>query len=84
MNGTCAGAGGATLANAFRIGVDGNTAPLPAVTQTLPQPFFPGAIQNGIQNPAAADGSRTRSETAPQPFERVHVFDPAFASSKIG
>src|SRR6266851_4360069 len=45
------------LSQAFRIGVDGNTPQLPAVTQTLPQPFFPGSIQNGIQNAPAADGS---------------------------
>ena len=58
IGGTCAGAGGATPANAFRIGVDGNVAPLPAVTQTLPQPFYPGIAQNGVLNAAAADGSQ--------------------------
>jgi hypothetical protein len=31
-----------TAANAFRIGVDGNTAPLAAASPTLPQPDFPG------------------------------------------
>jgi hypothetical protein len=45
------------LSQAFRIGVDGNTAQLPPVTSTLPQPFFPGSVQNGVQNSAAADGS---------------------------
>lgn len=39
-NGTCGGALDAS--NAFRIGVDGNTAPLPAASPTLPQPDFPG------------------------------------------
>ncbi len=34
--------GGATPSTAFRIGVDGNTAPLPAAAPTLPQPYFPG------------------------------------------
>ena len=34
--------GSATPANAFRIGVDGLTAPLPQPTQTLPQPLYPG------------------------------------------
>jgi hypothetical protein len=39
-NGTCGGAvDGST---AFRVGVDGNTAPLPAASPTLPQPDFPG------------------------------------------
>ncbi|HUB18617.1 MAG TPA: carboxypeptidase-like regulatory domain-containing protein [Acidobacteriaceae bacterium] len=41
MNGTCGG-GNPTAANAFRIGVDGNTAPLPAAAPTLPQPAYPG------------------------------------------
>ncbi|HLJ45155.1 MAG TPA: carboxypeptidase regulatory-like domain-containing protein [Bryobacteraceae bacterium] len=57
-NGTCAGPGGATPSNGFRIGADGLSAPLPTATQTLPQPFIPGAIQNGILNAAAADGSQ--------------------------
>ncbi len=46
MNGTCGSSGSATAANAFRIGVDGNTAPLPIPAQTLVQPFYPGL--NGI------------------------------------
>ncbi len=46
INGTCAGNGGANPATAFRVGVDGLTAPLPAASQTLPQPFYPGV--NGI------------------------------------
>lgn len=48
----CLGIGGSTPATAFRIGVDGTTAPLPAVSQTLPQPYFPGI--NG--NATAGDG----------------------------
>jgi Carboxypeptidase regulatory-like domain len=40
-NGSC-GPGNPTASNAFRIGVDGSTAPLQAATQTLPQPVFPG------------------------------------------
>ncbi|HEY6307119.1 MAG TPA: carboxypeptidase regulatory-like domain-containing protein, partial [Candidatus Angelobacter sp.] len=48
----CLGTGGSTPASAFRIGVDGMTAPLPSVSQTLPQPYFPGI--NG--NPTAGDG----------------------------
>jgi len=38
----CLGKGGATPGNAFRIGVDGLTAPLAAAAPTLPQPDFPG------------------------------------------
>ncbi len=41
--GTCPGDGGATPTTAFRIGVDGNTAPLGAPpSQKLAQPDFPG------------------------------------------
>jgi hypothetical protein len=45
MDGTCGGASGTTPAtdsNAFRIGIDGNTAPLAAAAPTLPQPVYPG------------------------------------------
>jgi hypothetical protein len=31
-----------TIANAFRVGTDGNNAPIPAATPTLPQPTVPG------------------------------------------
>jgi hypothetical protein len=41
-NGACAGTGGSTPANAFRIGTDGLTAPIPTPSLTLPQPDFPG------------------------------------------
>ena len=51
--GQCANASSLTPNTAFRIGTDGNAAPLPSVSQTFPQPFFPGV--NG--NPAASDGS---------------------------
>ncbi|MGH9734128.1 MAG: carboxypeptidase-like regulatory domain-containing protein [Candidatus Acidiferrales bacterium] len=40
-----------TANTAFRIGVDGNTAPIPQPTATLPQPIFPG-----FNNVAAAAG----------------------------
>jgi hypothetical protein len=39
---TCAGNSLATPANAFRVGTDGMTAPIPAASATLPQPDFPG------------------------------------------
>ncbi len=40
MNGTCTGP--VSVANAFRVGTDGNNAPIPAASPTLPQPTFPG------------------------------------------
>src|SRR5262249_28889171 len=48
----CLGTGGSTPATAFRIGTDGMVAPLPAVPQTLPQPYFPGFTGH----PTAGDG----------------------------
>ncbi len=52
-SGACLGAGGVNQSTAFRIGADGLSAPLPAVSQTLSQPFYPGV--NG--NAAAGDGT---------------------------
>ena len=40
MNGTCTGP--VSVANAFRVGTDGNNAPIPAASPTLPQPTIPG------------------------------------------
>jgi hypothetical protein len=52
--GQCLGNGGVDPGSAFRIGADGMTAPLPAVSQSLPQPYFPGVGANA----AAGDGSQ--------------------------
>jgi hypothetical protein len=38
----CLGTGNVDPSTVFRIGVDGGTAPLPAASATLPQPFYPG------------------------------------------
>jgi hypothetical protein len=65
MSGGSCGVGNATPANAYRIGVDGNAPPLPAVSQTLPQPYYPGTTQNGVLNPAAADGSQLDPKLRP-------------------
>jgi len=51
-SGQCLGPGGVDPTTAFRIGTDGMKAPLPAVSPTLSQPYFPGL--NG--NAAAGDG----------------------------
>jgi Carboxypeptidase regulatory-like domain len=40
--GQCLGTNGVDATTAFRIGADGLTAPTLPVTQTLPQPYFPG------------------------------------------
>ncbi len=44
--GQCLGANGVDTSTAFRIGVDGNSAPLPQVSQTLAQPYYPGVNGN--------------------------------------
>jgi Carboxypeptidase regulatory-like domain len=46
MTGQCLGAGAVNPTNAFRIGPDGLTAPLPTPSQTLAQPFYPGINGN--------------------------------------
>jgi hypothetical protein len=63
---TIAGAcgGTSTASTAFRIGIDGNTAPLAAASPTLPQPFFPG-----INGPTAGAGE------ALDPHFRPNVVD---------
>jgi hypothetical protein len=38
---------------AFRIGTDGTTAPIPAATMTLPQPYYPGVGGNTIGSTAS-------------------------------
>jgi hypothetical protein len=44
--GGCAGGGVADPTSAFRIGTDGNSAPLAAASPTLSQPFYPGVGTN--------------------------------------
>ena len=72
-NGTCSNGPNSTPATAFRIGVDGNNAPLPTATPTLPQPFFPGALQNGVVNAGAADGSQLDPNLKPDVSDEVTI-----------
>ena len=51
--GACLGTNGVDASTAFRIGTDGLNAPTLPVTQTLPQPYFPGV--NG--SASAGDGA---------------------------
>jgi len=53
-----------TVAQAFRVGTDGNNAPIPAASKTLPQPTFPG-----INDVSAAAGE------ALDPHFRPNVVD---------
>jgi hypothetical protein len=52
--GVCAGSGNVDPTSSFRIGVDGMTAPLPSVSQTLAQPFYPGVGTNATAGDASA------------------------------
>jgi len=82
-NGVCAGTSGATPLTAFRIGVDGNSAPLPSATATLPQPFFPGTIQNGTLNAGAADGSQLDPNLKPNHSDEFTLSLQRSFSSKL-
>jgi hypothetical protein len=54
--GTCLGTNGVNAATAFRIGTDGGTAPLPAASTTLAQPYTPGVGGNPIStDPSVLD-----------------------------
>jgi hypothetical protein len=60
-SGQCLGAQSVDGNSAFRIGTDGLVAPLPAVGQTLAQPYFPGQFGNG----AVGDGSLLDANVKP-------------------
>jgi hypothetical protein len=56
MTGQCLGNAGVDPSTAFRIGTDGMVAPLPTVSQKLPQPYYPGVGTNaGAGDTSAID-----------------------------
>jgi hypothetical protein len=58
MNGTLSGVtSSVTIANAFRIGTDGNTVPFPAATATLPVPAEPGFNTPGASSLSSLDAA---------------------------
>jgi hypothetical protein len=72
ITGAAGSCGTGTPTTGFRFGTDGLVAPLPGVgalasqvTQTLPQPFIPGAVQNGVLNTTASDGSQLNPDFKP-------------------
>jgi hypothetical protein len=77
--GQCLGNGGVDPTTAFRIGADGLNAPLPAVSQTLPQPYFSGV--NG--NAAAGDGSQLDPKLKPNHSDEVNFTVQRALSSKV-
>ena len=67
-NGTCGVAGSNTATTAFRIGVDGLTAPLQQPSATLPQPYYPGV--NGI---SAATASTLDQNFRPNEVDSINL-----------
>jgi hypothetical protein len=55
ITGQCQGTGVTTAANAFRIGTDGMTAPLPSASPTLAQPFVTGGTNGAAADPTILD-----------------------------
>jgi len=53
ISGQCLGTNGTDPLTTFRIGTDGMTAPMPALSAVLPQPYFPGVGAN----PMSGDGA---------------------------
>ncbi|HEY2011983.1 MAG TPA: carboxypeptidase regulatory-like domain-containing protein, partial [Bryobacteraceae bacterium] len=67
--GQCLLNNGVDPSTVFRIGVDGNTVPLPSVSQTLSQPYFPGV--NG--NAGASDVTFLDPHYRPERTDNVTV-----------
>ncbi len=55
--GACAGSAGTTPSTIFRIGVDGNTSPLPPIQPTLQTPVMPGITAPQVSLGATMDSS---------------------------
>ena len=70
-SGAC-GPANPTASTAFRIGVDGNTAPLAAASPTLPQP-----VLSGLQQCRSLGGRGPRSELPAQRLRYVRSDHPA-------
>jgi hypothetical protein len=65
---SCIGAVTPNVNTAFRIGTDGTTASLPAATQTLPQPYFPGIGGNTIGSTASPLDPNFKPNSVDAPF----------------
>jgi hypothetical protein len=76
MNGTCTGP--VNVSNAFRVGTDGNNAPIPTPSQTLPQPTFPG-----INNASAAAGEALDTNFRPNVVDSFDLTIQRQLSNKI-
>jgi hypothetical protein len=79
IDGQCLGNLGVNPSTAFRIGTDGMNAPMPTLTPTLPQPYFPAV---GV-NPAAGEGAGTDPEFKPNRSDQFSVSIQRAFSSKL-
>jgi hypothetical protein len=61
-DGRCLGTGNVDPSTAFRIGTDGMSAPLPAVSSGFPQPYVPGVGGNAPANDATVLDPKYRPE----------------------
>ena len=61
--GQCLGSGNVNPTNVFRIGTDGNNAPLPSPSLTLAQPFYPGVNGNASAGDVESLDPSYRPET---------------------
>ncbi len=66
-DGKCLGTNGTDPVTNFRIGTDGMTAPMPALSASLPQPYFPGVGAN----PMAGDGAGIDADFKPNRSDQV-------------
>ncbi len=83
IQGTCPGSAGTDPVNGFRIGADGYTVPLPAAAPTLPQPYLPGQVQNGVLNPSAGDASMLDPATRPSRSDQFNFSLQRALSTKL-
>ena len=83
IQGTCPGSSGTDPVNGFRIGKDGNSAPLASAAPTLPQPYYPGQLQNGVLNPLAGDGTVLDPKTKPNRSDQFNFTIQRALSNKL-
>jgi hypothetical protein len=68
IQGACKGSSGTTPSSIFRIGVDGNVAPLPPITPTLPIPIMPG-----VNAPAISWGNTMDTQYRPGSSDQIDI-----------
>jgi carboxypeptidase family protein len=77
-DGTCNASVTPDSSTAFRVGIDGNSAPLPAASQTLPQPYLPGINDVNAGAGEALDPNFRPNSVDVFNFSIQHQFSPRF------